>query len=253
MAINLLLSSTTNSSLFSTVFTGLGTTIDRTGTHNSNNMNKAIFGVLWLGFVVYAFFLAPPNQPDTTSLILQLSTGQWQGINPLIIALFNLMGIWPLLYTSLMLIDGQGQKLPAWPFAMGSFAVGAFAILPYLLLRQSNPSFSGHKNWILRLWDSRWTGGIALFGGAILITYGLIQGDWADFLAQWRSDRFIHVMSLDFCLLSLLFPVLLRDDFARRGLKNPQLFWLVSLLPIIGGATYLLARPPLPSPETVPG
>jgi hypothetical protein len=208
---------------------------------------KVILGLLWLCFVVYAFFLAPPNQPDTADLILKLSTGQWQGINPLIIALFNLMGIWPILYTGLMLIDGQGQKIPAWPFAIGSFAVGAFAILPYLILRGPNPSFSGEKNWLLKLADSRFTGAIALLGGVILIAYGLIQGNWADFLQQWRSDRFIHVMSLDFCLLSLLFPVLLRDDFSRRGIVNPPLFWLVSLLPIVGGASYFLARPPLPS------
>ncbi len=208
-------------------------------------LGKIGLGLLWLAFVVYAFFLAPPNQPDTADLILNLSTGKWQGINPLVIALFNLMGVWPILYTSLMLIDGRGQKIPAWPFATASFAVGAFAIAPYLVLRRGEPSFIGEKNWILKIWDSRIIGAIALLSGAGLIAYGLLAGNWADFLQQWRSDRFIHVMSLDFCLLTLLFPILLKDDLSRRGLKNPFLFWIISLLPIIGGATYLLARPRL--------
>ena len=53
---------------------------------------KNFLGVLWLGFIVYAFFLAPPTQPDTFELIQKISLGEWQGINPLIISLFNLMG-----------------------------------------------------------------------------------------------------------------------------------------------------------------
>jgi hypothetical protein len=209
-------------------------------------IGKITLSLLWLGLVVYAFFLAPPNQPDTADLILNLSTGKWRGINPIVIALFNLMGIWPILYTSLLLVDGRGQKVPAWPFAAASFAVGAFAILPYLILRKPGIPFTGEKNWILKIWDSKLLGVIALLGGGTLLAYGFLQGNWADFWQQWRSDRFIHVMSLDFCLLSLLFPVLLKDDMARRGIENPSVFWLVSLLPIVGGASYLIARPSLP-------
>lgn len=80
-------------------------------------IRKFGFGLLWLGFIVYAFFLAPPNRPDTFELIKNLSIGQWQGINPLVIALFNLMGIWPVIYSALVFIDGRGQKIPAWQFA----------------------------------------------------------------------------------------------------------------------------------------
>jgi hypothetical protein len=75
--------------------------------------------------------------------------------------------------------------------------------------------------------------------------FGLLKGDWGDFIQQWQTSRFIHVMSLDFCLLCLLFPTLLGDDMARRGLKNSQLFWLVALVPLIGSSLYLCLRPPL--------
>jgi hypothetical protein len=208
-------------------------------------LSKISLGLLWLGFGFYAFFLAPPDRPDTLDLIINLSTGKWQGINPLIIALFNLMGIWPIIYTSLLIIDGRDQKIPAWPFALASFAVGAFAILPYLVLRQPNSNFTGPKNLLIKILDSRWCGVIALVGAAILIAYGLIKGDWADFLAQWHHSRFIHVMSLDFCLLTLLCPILLQDDLSRRGLKNPWLLPVISLLPLVGAAIYLLIRPRL--------
>ncbi|MFM7279850.1 MAG: DUF2834 domain-containing protein, partial [Microcystis aeruginosa] len=189
--------------------------------------------------------LAPPDQPDTMNLIIDLSTGKWQDINPLIIALFNLMGVWPLIYTSLLIIDGRDQKIIAWPFAFASFAVGAFAILPYLTLRQPNSNFTGKKNLVIKLLDSPWLGVIALITAAILIAYGLINGNWSDFWYQWQTSRFIHVMSLDFCLLTLLCPILLQDDLTRRGLKNPFLLPVISLLPLIGPAIYLIIRPRL--------
>ena len=75
-------------------------------------VRKVGFGLLWLGFVAYAFLLAPPNQPDTFELIKNLSTGKWEGINPLIVSLFNIMGVWPIIYSCLLFIDGREQKVP---------------------------------------------------------------------------------------------------------------------------------------------
>ncbi|MBD2455019.1 DUF2834 domain-containing protein [Nostoc sp. FACHB-87] len=213
-------------------------------------LRKVSLFSLWVGFVVYAFFLAPPDQPDTFELIKKLSLGQWQGINPLVISLFNLMGIWPLAYSALAFIDGRNQKIPAWPFATASFGVGAFALLPYLFLREPNQAFVGKKNIFIKLLDARVTGIILTVIAGILVAYGVQGGDWQDFIQQWQTNRFIHVMSLDFCLLSLLFPVLLGDDMARRGWKNHQIFWLISLVPLFGPLIYLCVRPALPEAET---
>ncbi|HAA33060.1 MAG TPA: DUF2834 domain-containing protein [Cyanobacteria bacterium UBA8553] len=207
---------------------------------------KVGFWLLWVGFVAYAFLLAPPDQPDTVELIKNLSIGKWEGINPLIVALFNIMGIWPLIYACLVFIDGREQKIPAWMFASASFGVGAFALMPYLALRQPNQEFTGSKNIFLKLLDSRWLGVALTVGTLGLLSFGLLKGDWGNFIEQWQTSRFIHVMSLDFCLLCLLFPALLGDDMARRGLKNSQLFWVVALIPLIGPLLYLCLRPPLP-------
>ena len=207
---------------------------------------KIGFWLLWVGLVSYAFLLAPPNQPDTFELIKNLSTGQWTGINPLIIALFNIMGVWPMIYGCLLFIDGRGQKIPAWPFATFSFGVGAFALLPYLALREPNTQFSGQKNLFLKILDSRWLGLLLTIGSVILVSYGLLGADWADYVQQFQTSRFIHVMSLDFCLLCLIFPALLGDDMARRGINNPALFWTVALIPLFGPLAYLCLRPPLP-------
>lgn len=206
-------------------------------------LRKIAFGLLWLGFISYAFFFAPPdNFPESLELITNLSTGNLQGINPVIIALFNIMGIWPLIYSSILFIDGRGQKIPAWPFATASFAVGAFALLPYLALRKENQEFTGKKNWFLKIFDSRITGILLTLGAGVLAVYGF-QGDWHNFIQQWQNSRFIHVMSLDFCMLILLFPTLLGDDMTRRGWKNNQLFWLFAMIPLFGALIYLCVRP----------
>ncbi len=221
-------------------------------------VRKLAFGLVWVGFIAYAVGLAPPDQPETLDLIRRLSTGQVDGINPLIVALFNLMGLWPLIYSSLMLADGRSQKLPAWIFALASFAIGAFAILPYLALRQPNPTFTGSKSRLLKVLDSRWLGVGLFLASSGLLVYGFSQGDWPQFVQQWQTSRFIHVMGLDFCLLCLLFPALLADDMSRRGLGhlhpgsqqvNRPIFWAVSLAPLLGPVAYLVLRPPLPDGE----
>lgn len=172
-------------------------------------VRKIAFGLLWLGFVIYDFFLAPPEQPGTFDLIKNLSTGQWQGVNPLVIALFNLMGIWPLIYSAVVFIDGRGQKIPAWPFATVSFGVGIFALLPYLILRKPNNQFVGKKNILLKLLDSRVTGIVLTVATVILVAYGL-RGDWGSFVQEWQTNRFINVMSLDFSLLCLYISCITR-------------------------------------------
>ena len=208
---------------------------------------KVLFWGIWIGLIVYAFGFAPPNQPETFQLIKSLSTGDWEGINPLIVSLFNLMGIWPLIYSCVLIADGRCQRISAWPFVLISFGVGVFAILPYLGLRQPNSEFSGVKNRLIRVLDSRITGMILTLSAIAIASYGLLGANWNDFITQWQTDRFIHVMSLDFCLLSLLFPALLRDDMAKRKMNSSKLFWGVSLMPLFGPLFYLCIRSPLAS------
>lgn len=215
-------------------------------------MARLIFVVLWLGFVGYGFLLAPPDQPDTADLILRLSTGAWDGLNPAVIAVFNAMGVWPLVYAAVALVDGRGQRLWAWPFVMASFAVGAFALLPYLALRAPVP-WVGPADRLVRILERRMFGaGLAVAGGVILV-WGLLAGDWPAFWHQWQTSRFVHVMTLDFCALWGLFPVLLVDDLPRRNLDDQR--WIIPAvlaLPLVGAALYLALRPPLPEASLAP-
>ncbi len=206
-----------------------------------------VLGALWLGFVTYAVFLSPPSHPDTIEVIRQLSTGQWAELNPMIVVLFNLMGLWPVVYASLALADGCDQSVPAWPFVVGSFGFGAFALMPYLALRKSTRDlpYRSADTGLLKVMGHRLVGVGVAIATLSLIAYGLVQGawheTWQDFLHQFATSQFIHVMSLDFCMLTLLTPSLLWDDIARRNLSSG---WrAVSLVPLLGPALYLALRP----------
>jgi len=53
-------------------------------------------------------------------------------------------------------------------------------------------------------------------------------------------------MTLDFCLLILLFPALLQDDLKRRQLANSNVFNMLIWIPFVGPLLYFSLRPSLP-------
>ena len=209
---------------------------------------KTILSLVWLGFVVYAFILAPPNKPaeDTLELLINLSTGQWSAINPMIVAIFCIMGILPWVYGAFILFDSPGQKISAYPFFIGSFGLGAFALLPYLILRQPNSTWESSKGRLLKVLDSPIAAVSFLTTVVVFLFWAVSNGSWSNFVGQWQSDRFINVMSLDFCILSLLLPLVLADDLKRRGLEKSGYLWLAIFLPLLGSLIYWCWRPQLP-------
>jgi hypothetical protein len=206
---------------------------------------KVVLWLVWVGFIAYILFLAPPVQADTLTLLKNLLTGQWTKINPVILSLFSLVGIWLQIYSCLMFFDGRMQKIPAWPFLLAAVGSGVIGLIPYLALREPNQSFSGSKDALLKLVDSRWTGVILSLSTIVLLAYGLLAGDWAGFIQQFQTSRFINGMTIAFCIFCLLFPAILGDDMARRGVTNSQAFWAVALIPLIGSLAYLCLRPPV--------
>lgn len=207
---------------------------------------------IWLGFVVYTLWLAPLDQPDTLPLVQKLLTLQYTKVNAVITAIFWLMGVWPMIYACLMFADGRMQKFRAWPYFIGSNGTGVICLMPYLILRESNQEFYGKKDKWLRILDRRLTGFVLLFSTMGLLAYAVIAGDWGDYVQQFQTRHFVHLISLDFCLMSLIFPLtsLFDDDMARRDLNDSQIFWVVALIPLFGPLVYLCTRPHLP--ETSP-
>ncbi|MEH2245013.1 hypothetical protein [Nostoc sp.] len=212
---------------------------------------KVALWLLWVGFIAYILLLAPPLHLEETLMLLKnIFILQWLAINPIILSLFSLVGIWLLIYSGLLFIDGRMQRIPFWPFALASIGSGVLGILPYLAFSEPNQEFSGQKDAFLRLLDSRSFGIVLSLSTVGLLAYAFALGDWGDFVQQFQGDRFINGMSLAFCLFCLLFPTILAHDMARRHWNNPQVFWAVAFVPLLGPLAYLCLRPPLPS--TIP-
>ena len=223
---------------------------------------RLLLSLLWLGFTIYAFGFAPPDQPQTLDLIRRLVVGQWQGIDGYVVGLFNLMGVLPAIYAAILCTEGKRQRVPTGVFVALSFFVGAFAMLPYLVLRESEPQLhlADHNlpdpiepvnsaanqpspTWWEKVFGGKITGIILLIITSYFIYYGLQQRNFSNFVGLWQGERFIHVMGLDFCLLNLLLPIVVRDDLSRRNCtQNHWLWWIVGL-PLFGPIIYLCIRP----------
>lgn len=227
------------------------TTPSETTTHSFfvEQWQSFALGALWLGFVTYAIFLSPPSTPETFETIKDLSTGQWRELNSAVVVLFNFMGLWPVVYAAVALDDGREQTIPAWPFVVGSFALGAFALLPYLVLRKSTAHFPYHPgdSFLLKGLGHRFVGVGIVMACLLLMVYGVHNGHSGTlqtFYEQFVTSQFIHVMSLDFCMLTMLTPSILWDDMIRR--QVPGYWRSLSLIPLLGPGLYLAIRPVRP-------
>lgn len=208
---------------------------------------KLILWSIWIGFTAYTLWLAPLDRPYSWYVGQKLLTFQWQDLNAFIPAIFWLMGVWPMIYGGLMFADGRMQPFRAWPYFIGSNFTGVMCLLPYLIFRRSNQQFYGEKDQVIRFFDRRSTGIILLIIALILLGYAGILGDWQDYIQQFYTRAFVHLISLDFCLMAVIFPItsLFEDDMARRGLEDKRIFWLVALIPLLGPLFYLCLRPAL--------
>ncbi len=210
-------------------------------------LRKSVLWSVWVGFIAYVLLLAPPlHLPKTIALLINILTFQWGEVNAIVLSIFALVGVWLLIYSCLLFIDGRMQKIPFWVFALASVGAGVIGLIPYLALRESNQEFTGKKDKFLNLLDSRSTGIIVTVFTIFVLVYGVFAGNWTDYIQQFLGDRFINGMSLAFCLFCLLFSTVLGDDMARRGwLRDSQLFWIIALVPLFGPLLYLCIRPPL--------
>lgn len=208
---------------------------------------KILIGLIWFGFLVYTIGLNPLGRIDTWQTGGQLVTFQLDEVNSYLVAIFWMMWIWPMVYACLMFVDRQMQQVPAWPFFVGSCLLGVMGLAPYFLLRQRQPTYTGVKDrWIVWL-EQRYTAIGLLAIALLLILYALTTGDWGEFVQQFRTRIPIHLITLDWLLLGLVFPLtgLFADDMARRNVQNRRVFWAIALVPLIGPLLYLCWRPPL--------
>lgn len=200
--------------------------------------------VLWAGFVAYAAFAAPPDDPALTSALVRGAfTGRFEGIDPAVAAVFSLLGVVPVLASSFVLRDGATRRVPAWPFAAAMFAVGAFALLPWLAFRGLGAPLERPRppSVVRRLLASRVAAAgivVALVG---LSCWAVFAGSFEAYLSAFRRTSMVNVMSVDFVVCAALLYVLVEEGRAEVGPEEePAFARLVRFVPVLGPALWNL-------------
>jgi len=215
--------------------------------------SNVLFGLLWVSLVAYAALYAPDQTPARDAYFLEklLNLGVDDGValNPIWFSLFNIMGVWPAVYAALLTPAGRSANgVPAWPFVTGSFALGAFALLPFFALwappaEADVPTLPAVATGPARALESRITAAVLLVATLGLAGKALTAGGaaWEDFGHLFLESKFVHVTTVDFITLTLCAPFWVWNDAAVRRYKGPTL--LFALTPLLGPVLWLNVRP----------
>ncbi|EKX53142.1 hypothetical protein GUITHDRAFT_161179, partial [Guillardia theta CCMP2712] len=202
--------------------------MDRDGTFQrdeSDNVRRYGLLIAWACFMSYGIFFAPEVTEGASKQILLdvLDPSKLQTINPIFFAVFNLLGVWPAVMASLLFpLKPISQKLPASPFIFGSFALGAFALTPYLALTSYGPE-TDKDSMFSRFFQNKITSACLLIFTVGLYSYGagffapnilnggsdysidvLVYSYFKGFIELFRSIKLVNVSSCDFIFLWLL-------------------------------------------------
>ncbi|KAM1010440.1 hypothetical protein ACFX2J_045618 [Malus domestica] len=222
------------------------------------NWTTSIFlFVLWGALMFYVLTLSPNQTPSRDMYflkkLLNLKGEDGFRMNEVLVSVWYIMGLWPLVYSMLMLPTARSSKskVPVWPFLILSCFGGVYALLPYFVLWKPPPppvDESELRRWPLNFLESKLTAWISLAAGLGMVIYaGLASGaDWNEYYQYFNESKFIHVMSLDFTLLSAFAPFWVYNDMtSRKWFDKGSWLLFLSLVPLIGPALYLVLRPPL--------
>ena len=182
-----------------------------------------------------AFAYLVPMRPDWWPWVVDLMMGRFGDTNPIIVAHFYCMGLWPVLFLMQLRPYWLAKPVPALPFALGSFALGAFAILPWMVLRadpqvQSKSSSGSRIERILAL--------VIGLVGVVFLSVGFAFGDLSSWVQAVTEDNFVWTMSADFVVLWGL-VAFAREQEAEASTRR----WTRTLIPLIGTAWWCLTRP----------
>ncbi|CAL9105448.1 unnamed protein product [Musa acuminata var. zebrina] len=232
--------------------------VERSGDGGGSDWTTSVllFG-LWAGLMYYVFQLAPDQTPYRDIYFLQkllnLRGDDGFVMNQVLVALWYIMGLWPLVYSMLLVPTGRSSrsKIPVWPFLLVSFFGGVYALIPYFVLWKPPPPAVGEdeiRGWPLNFLESKITAAVTVAAGMGMIIYaGLADGDvWEEFYQYFRESKFIHITCIDFSLFTAFSPFWVYNDMtARRWLNKGSWLLPIALVPFIGPALYLLLRPSL--------
>ncbi len=206
---------------------------------------KFLLALFWTAGWIHVYAGSPTGGASVTETITGIMRADPDAYDPLVFAVFNVLGIWPLIMVAVLASDTQG-RLKAWPFAFSSIVLGNSALYVYLFLRKVQRPFVGPKTILVRFAESRLLALGLLASTLALMFYGLTQGSVSAFIETWQVNFFVNVMTIDFVLFPVAFATVLADDMRRRHMSINGLFWFYALVPGLGAVIYLTVRPALP-------
>ncbi|BBG99879.1 hypothetical protein Prudu_009718, partial [Prunus dulcis] len=160
--------------------------------------------VLWGALLYYVFNLAPDQTPSQDMYflkkLLNLKGDDGFRMNEVLVSVWYIMGLWPLVYSMLLLPTGRSSKskVPVWPFLILSFFGGAYALLPYFVLWRPPPppvDESELTKWPLNFLESKLTAWISLAAGLGIVIYaGLADGaDWKEYYQYFNGSPALYL------------------------------------------------------------
>jgi hypothetical protein len=199
--------------------------------------HRVLYTLLWLGLVAYWLLLSPPAPPNLLGELVALALADSARIDPIAIAVFNLLGVLPTAFLAILLFD-TGRPSP-WPFAIGAYFLGGIILLPYLAFRDFGAPLNLAPGRFVRVVGSRTAGWILLAITLVLLGFAVVAGNPTDFAHQFAGSTFIAVMSADLIALTIALHLAADTDRRRRGLHSSA--W--QHLPLLGPLLYLGTRP----------
>lgn len=210
------------------------------GTENA--VDRALFAALWLALAGFWLLLAPPPTADLFAEVKALALADTAAVDPIAIAVFNLLGVIPTAFLALLLFE-TGRPKPG-PFALGSYFLGGFILLPYLALRDTRAPLDPAPGTFVRLIGSRLVGAMLLIAALGLVGFAMLAGSPAAYAAQFRDSQFVAVMSIDFLVLVVALHRVSVIDRRRRALHFSGALAKAVHLPLLGPMLYLAFRQP---------
>ncbi|MBM7703437.1 hypothetical protein [Metabacillus iocasae] len=192
--------------------------------------------VIWIGLLIYAFFLAPGESILEDEQFHLLLRGQFEQVDPLILMIFSFLGLYPFLFAFLILPQDD-NKLRALPFVFLSFFLGAFALLPYFVYQGlKTEKTTRTPNRLFTVKTSRIIIIVLLILVIFLYGFGLFTGSFSAYQQAFFSSQFISIMTVDFFVLTWLSYHVFNHKYHHP--RNA-----LALLPLIGFLILLASMP----------
>ena len=189
--------------------------------------------------------------------------GDPEGFSAGFLALFNLLGLIPLIAASVVAPQSSPRGLPLAPFLAASAAAGYFAAGTYLTFRAAprESVIASELGWFTRnvLENKIFNWGLVASVAFIVYSNGLVEGVaqggvgpmWQDFVGSISNSKFASVSSADAIIYNLAIASLIARDYKLRvptadDTKANQVASLTLLLPFLGATLYCAVRPKLP-------